>query len=110
MELLILTFGFIALVVLFRVALSKFCDFVDLKKKLFCVAGMILGYTGMLIVIIMSMAFVTGIFTKASDFAIYMSVVIGAFNIVVGAYVIIICATAKRRTLSNREKIMLRDM
>ena len=44
------------------------------------------------------------------EFRIYICVIVFAVNIVVGFITVLYCSTARKRTLSNREKIMLKDL
>ena len=44
------------------------------------------------------------------DFSIYICAMIFAVNIVIGFVIIAYCTTARKRSLSNREKIMLKDL
>ena len=97
-------------VVLFRVSMSKFCDLVDYKKKLYCVAGMMLAYTGSMIEMIYLMGEELAEMFTVKDFSIYVCILIAAMNLIVGGITILFCSTSRRRSLSNREKIMLKDM
>ena len=100
----------IGCVVIYRMILDMFCKQVDYTKKLTCVAGMILAYTA----VIIQMIYITGelVMTQISveDFRVYICVLIFAVNIVFGFITIVYCGTARKRTLSNREKIMLKDL
>jgi len=97
-------------VIVYRVMLDKFCKQVDYTKKLVCVAGMILAYTA----VIIQMIYITGEFAmrqiSVADFRMYICVLILAVNIVFCFITIVYCGTARKRMLSNREKIMLKDL
>ena len=97
-------------VVVFRILLDSFCKQVEDKKRLACVAGMMLAYT----VFLMWMIYMAGevMFAQmaATDFRVYVCVLILGVNIVVGFITILYCSTARKRSLSNREKIMLKDL
>lgn len=97
-------------VVMFRIMLDRFCKQVEDKKRLAYVAGMMMAYTAF----IMWMIYMTGetmlAQTTAEELRIYICALVFAVNIVVGFVTILYCSTARKRTLSNREKIMLKDM
>ena len=110
MSTLIQTLWFVGSVLAFRIFLAGFCKQVEDKKRLAYAAGMMLAYTA----ILMWMIYMAGetIFAQmqAKDFSIYTCTIIFAVNIVIGFFTIVYCSTARKRTLSNREKIMLKDL
>ena len=103
-------FVFIFCVVLYRVSINKFCEFVEFRKKLVCVVGMILAYTGILMEIIYLFGNVLGEMFTVRDFSIYAMIIIFTMNLIVGAMTIVMCSTGRKRMLSDREKIMLKDL
>lgn len=103
-------FILIFFVALFRVSMSKFCSFVEYKKKLLCVIGMVIAYTG----ILMELVYLAGkLFMEdltIKEFSIYVCILIFTINIIVAGISIVYCSTGRKRLLSNREKILLKDM
>ena len=97
-------------VLAFRIFLAGYCKQVENKKRLAHAAGMMLAYTAML----MWMIYMAGetLFARASvkEFRIYICAMVFTVNIVIGFITIVYCSTARKRTLSNREKIMLKDL
>lgn len=97
-------------VLVFRVLLNRFCEQVEPKKRLAYAAGMMLAYTAVMMSLIYMAGSIMPEQMSVQDFSIYMCVLIFAVNIVVGFIIIVYCTTARRRSLSNREKIMLKDL
>lgn len=97
-------------VIAYRIMLDKFCKQVDYIKKLIYVAGMILAYTAVIIQMIYIVGELVMLQISVADFRAYVCVLIFAVNIVFGFITIVYCSTARKRTLSNREKIMLKDL
>ncbi len=68
------------------------------------------AYTSFLLFMIYMAGKVMFVQTTADDIRNYICVLVLGVNIVVGFITILYCATARKRTLSNREKIMLKDL
>lgn len=100
----------IGCVMVYRIMLDKFCKQVDYKKKLAYVAGMILAYTAIIIQMIYMVGELGISQIPVEDFRLYICVLIFAVNAVFGFITIVYCSTTRKRTLSNREKIMLKDL
>lgn len=97
-------------VLVYRIFLDGFCKQVEDRKRTFCVVGMMLSYTVFLMWMIYMAGEVMFAQSVAEDFRIYICAMILGVNIVVGFVTILYCSTARKRTLSNREKIMLKDL
>ena len=97
-------------IVVYRVMMNSFCKQVENKKRLACVAGMMLSYT----VFLLWMIYMAGeaILTQATatDFRMYICTLVLGVNVVVGLVTILYCSTARKSSLSTREKIMLKDL
>lgn len=100
----------IGFVIIFRILIEKFCNNAEYKKRLFYVVGMMLCYT----VIVVLMIYMTSNFiinqVSVVDFRNYVCTIIVVFNIIVISLVTVYCWNAKKRSLSNREKIKLKDL
>ena len=94
----------------FRILLNQFCRQVEFKKRLAYVAGMMLAYTVCMMFLVYMAGTVMPKQTSVQDFSIYICIMIFAVNIVAGFITIVYCTTARKRSLSNREKIMLKDL
>ena len=97
-------------VVVYRILLEVFCKQVEDKKRLACVAGMILAYTLFIMWMIYMAGEVVFVQVTTGELHVYICALIFAVNIVVGFITIAYCSTARKRSLSNREKIMLKDL
>jgi len=95
---------------IYRILLERFCNQVDYQKRLLIVAGMIFAYTAVVILLINMVGsfMLTG--TTVESFKIYISIMIFAVNLMFAFITIIYCSTARRRSLSSRKKIKLRDL
>lgn len=100
-------------VILFRVLLNQFCNHTEFKVRLKYVAGMIVLYT----VLLIHMIYLTGLGMEMMgqsvtiiELCMYLCALILGVNIVFGFTVVLYCSTARKRALSNREKIMLKDL
>ncbi len=100
----------IGVVIIFRILMEKFCNQAEFKRRLGCAAGMMLCYTAVLVLLIYTESILAPEQTSVADFAIYVSATIFAMNLVLIFIIIIYCSTAKKRSLSNREKIKLKDL
>lgn len=97
-------------VLVFRILLNRFCVQVESKKRLAYAAGMMLTYTAIMMFLIYMTGTVMPKQMTVRDFSIYICALIFAVNIVIGFVIIAYCTTARKRSLSNREKIMLKDL
>lgn len=97
-------------VLVFRILLNRFCRQVESKKRLACAVGMMMAYTVFMMFLIYMAGSVMPEQISVHDFSIYICTVMFSVNIVVGFVIIMYCTTARKRTLSNREKVMLKDL
>ena len=97
-------------VLVFRIMLNRFCVQVESKKRLIYAAGMMLTYTAFMMFLIYMAGSVMSERMSVHDFSIYICILIFSVNIIVGFITIVYCTTARKRSLSNREKIMLKDL
>lgn len=98
----------ISFVIIFRILIEKFCNNTEYKKRLAYAVGMMLCYTAVLLSII----YITGeyIISPVTDFQFYLCATIFAINLVFIFFISIYCSTAKKRSLSSKEKIKLKDL
>lgn len=108
------TSGFIlimvGMVIVFRVLIHQFCQQAEFKKRLGYAAGMMLCYTIILVLLLYIESTLVDIQTSAAEFGMYMSAVVFAMNMVFIFVITIYLSVAKKRSLSNREKIKLKDL
>ena len=97
-------------ILIYRILLARFCNQVDYQKRLLLVAGMILAYTAVVILMINMAGSFMLTETSVEGFKIYVCIMIFAVNVVFGFITIIYCSTVRRRSLSSREKIKLKDL
>lgn len=100
----------ISFVIIFRILIEKFCNRAEYKKRLFYVVGMMLCYT----VVVVLMIYMTSDFminqVSIVDFRNYICTIVAVFNVIIIFLVTVYCWNAKKRSLSNREKIKLKDL
>ena len=108
------TSGFIlimvGIVIIFRVLIHQFCEQTEFKKRLGYAVGMMLCYTAVLVLLLYVESTLAAAQTTAAEFGAYMSAVIFAMNLVFIFIITIYLSVAKRRSLSNRDKIKLKDL
>lgn len=100
-------------VVVFRILLNQFCEHTEAKVRMGYAAGMMIQYT----ILLLQMVYIAGVVVEEmsqnitiNDFVVYLGVLIFSVNIVYGFIILVYYSTAKKRGLSNREKIMLKDL
>lgn len=98
------------IVIVFRILMERFCNQTEFKWRLGFAAGMMLCYTVVLALLIYAESIFISEQMSVTDFGIYISAQIFAINLVLIFVIVIYCSTAKKRSLSNREKIKLKDL
>ena len=100
-------------VLVFRVLLNRFCEHAEFKVRIGYAAGMMVQYT----ILLIQMVYIANATVKMmsqnitiSEFVVYLGVLILSVNFTYGFIILAYCSTAKKRGLSNREKIMLKDL
>ena len=96
--------------IIFRILIHQFCEQAEFKKRLAYAAGMMLCYTVILVLLLYIQSTLAASKTTVAEFGIYMSTVIFAMNLVFIFVITIYLSVAKKRSLSNREKIKLKDL
>ncbi len=103
----LITIGF---VLIFRVLIEKFFYHAEYQKRLGYAVGMMLCYT----MILMSVIYLSGEYMvnqmSVKDFRVLLCAVVFAMNLVIIFAIALICSVAKKRSLSSREKIKLKDL
>ena len=101
-------------VIVFRILIEKFCNNTEFKKRLWYTAGMMLCYTGVLVLWIYAESIMVSeqmsIGMSVAEFGIYLGAKILVVNLLFVFYITVYCSTAKKRSLSNRDKIKLKDL
>lgn len=110
MSIVVQTILWVGCVVAFRVLIGKFCDCTEFKVRLACAAGMMAVYTALLVQMIFFASELALETMTVADFRTYICVLICGWNLVLIFIVTVYCSTARKRALSNREKIMLKDL
>ena len=104
----------VAVVIIFRILIEKFCNHMEFKRRLGYVAGMMLSYTLVLVLWIYAEGILISeqmsIQMTIAEFAIYLSAKVFVVNLLFGFVIILLCSTARKRSLSNRDKIKLKDL
>lgn len=101
-----------------RVLMELFCVRTERKIRLICVGGMMLLYTIVVtweLYIVGEMLMAGGFFGMPSTMSLieyrnFICLLFPITNLLMGALIIFYCANIKKRVLSNREKIMLKDL
>lgn len=101
-----------------RVLMEMFCVHTERKIRLLCVAGMMVLYTIVVTweLFIIGELLVQGVFfsgqaqISVADYRNFICVLFPITNLLLGGLILFYSATIKKRVLSSREKIMLKDM
>lgn len=101
-----------------RVLMEMFCVHTERKIRLLCVAGMMALYTIVVTweLFIIGELLVQGVFfsgqaqISVADYRNFICVLFPITNLLLGGLILFYSATIKKRVLSSREKIMLKDM
>ena len=100
-------------VIVFRILLNQFCECTKFRVRMRYVAGMMIQYT----ILLLQMIYLAdeaiemmGQNITTDDFVVYLGVLIISVNLVYGFIVYMYCSTARKHGLSDREKIMLKDL
>lgn len=101
-----------------RVLMEVFCAHTDRKTRLLCVAGMMVCYTLVVTweLFIVGEALVQGWFAQwqepvsVLDYRNFVCVLFPLTNLLMGGLILFYSANIKKHSLSNREKIILKDM
>lgn len=101
-----------------RVLMELFCLHTERKTRLLCVAGIMVLYT----IVVTWEFFIIGelllqgiLFSSPepatiADYRAFICALFPITNLLLGGLILFYSATIKKRVLSNREKIMLKDM
>lgn len=100
----------VGFVIVFRILMHQFCEQAEFKKRLGYAAAMMLCYTVVLVLLIYTESTLAASQTTVAEFGMYMGAVIFAMNLVLIFVITIYCSVAKKRSLSNRDKIKLKDL
>ena len=99
-----------SMVIIFRVLMHQFCEQAEFKKRLGYAGGMMLCYTIILVLLLYTQSTLAASQTTVVEFGTYMSVVIFVMNLVFIFVITMYCSVAKKRSLSNHQKIKLKDL